>query len=193
MTLGAKPKQSQRQKLDNLLASNRVPSTLAAAFFRHARRWLAGESPGEPARDRGLRAVLRMPTQRQALLSCAVKNADALPSADRDRLLDPAIFGGCGRARRDVAAGRPPSGVELSRRAKDALFGDPDAPERPGQGPDLQRAARRGELRYPRCASAAVNDLRTFNFQPPLNPGDFLPTRSSSSTARRSSSTVSRS
>jgi len=172
VTLGAKPKQSQRQKLDNLLASNRVPSTLAAAFFRHARRWLAGESPGDPLETEAFALFSGMPTQRQALLSCAVKNADAIPSADRDRLLDPGIFGGSGPL--DAVGLATALGVELSRRAKDALFGDPDAQERPGK--DRTFNVLPGEENFePEVRICRVNDLRTGNFRPPLNPGDFLP------------------
>jgi hypothetical protein len=40
LTLGAKPKQSQRSKLEKLLANNRVPSALAASFFHVSRRFL---------------------------------------------------------------------------------------------------------------------------------------------------------
>jgi hypothetical protein len=45
VTLGAKPKQSQRSKLDTLLANTQVPSVLAAAFLSTSRRFLTGHSP----------------------------------------------------------------------------------------------------------------------------------------------------
>jgi hypothetical protein len=45
LTLGAKPKQSQRSKLDTLLANTQVPGVLAAAFLSTSRRFPAGHSP----------------------------------------------------------------------------------------------------------------------------------------------------
>ena len=45
LSIGSKPKQSQRTKLDAILANTRVPSSIAAAFFHHARRFQAGQSP----------------------------------------------------------------------------------------------------------------------------------------------------
>src|SRR5918999_1211742 len=38
VSLGSKPKQSRRRKLDKLLANTRVPSALGASFFHMARR-----------------------------------------------------------------------------------------------------------------------------------------------------------
>ena len=172
VTLGAKPKQSQRQKLDGILAGSRVPSTLAAAFFRHARRFLAGETPGNPLEAQAFALFAAMPAQRQRLLACAVKSADALSGQDRDRLLDAGVFGGSGPL--DAVGLATALGVELSRRAKDALFGDPDASERPGQDRTFDVAP--GEENFlPEVRICTVNDLRTGNFVPPLNLGDYLP------------------
>lgn len=41
VSLGSKPKQSRRSKLDKLLANTRVPSALGASFFHLTRRYLA--------------------------------------------------------------------------------------------------------------------------------------------------------
>src|SRR5690554_5160116 len=48
VTLGAKPKQSQKRKLDRLLTDSHVPSALAASFFHHSRRFLAGHASANP-------------------------------------------------------------------------------------------------------------------------------------------------
>src|SRR3954452_6168748 len=45
LAIGAKPKQSQRSKLDSLLAGSPVPSALAAGFVQTSRRFLAGRAP----------------------------------------------------------------------------------------------------------------------------------------------------
>ena len=57
LALGAKPKQSQRSKLDALLASTQVPSVLAAAFFSTSRRFLTGHSPANAFEVRRVRGV----------------------------------------------------------------------------------------------------------------------------------------
>src|SRR5215472_7948017 len=44
LSIGAKPKQSLRTKLNSLLQNTRVPSTIASGFFQHARRFSAGHS-----------------------------------------------------------------------------------------------------------------------------------------------------
>lgn len=172
VTLGAKPKQSQRQKLDGLLASSRVPSTLAAAFFRHARRWLAGAAPGNPLETEAFALFAAMPAERRTLLACAVRSADAIPSSDRDRLIEPGIFGSS--APLDATELATALGVEIARRGKDALFGDPDAEEQPGRDRTFDIPI--GEENFePEVRICTVNDLRTVNFRPPLTPGDYLP------------------
>src|SRR6185503_7410805 len=45
LALGSKPKQSQRKKLDRLLAGHPVPSAFAASFIHLSRRFLAGKAP----------------------------------------------------------------------------------------------------------------------------------------------------
>jgi hypothetical protein len=48
LSIGSKPKQSLRTKLDSLLQNTRVPSVIASGFFQHARRFSAGRSPANP-------------------------------------------------------------------------------------------------------------------------------------------------
>jgi hypothetical protein len=172
VTLGAKPKQSQRQKLDTLLASSRVPSTLGAGFFRHARRYLAGATPGNGLETEAFALFASMPPELQGLLDCATRSVEALPPSDRDRLLDPAIFGGSGPL--DAPTLATALGQEIARRAKDALFDEPAAEERPGRNRffDVPIGEESFEIQLRICS---VNDLRTANFKPPLNPGDYLP------------------
>jgi hypothetical protein len=58
VSLGAKPKQSRRNKLDKLLANNLVPSTLGASFFHLTRRYFAGKTPANALEESGF-ATLR--------------------------------------------------------------------------------------------------------------------------------------
>src|SRR5688572_30627971 len=48
LALGSKPKQSQKQKIDRLLAGTSVPSTIAAGLIHLMRRFAAGEAPANP-------------------------------------------------------------------------------------------------------------------------------------------------
>jgi len=48
LSIGSKPKQSLRTKLDSLLHNTRVPSAIAGAFFQHARRFSAGQAAANP-------------------------------------------------------------------------------------------------------------------------------------------------
>src|SRR3954470_11952675 len=48
LSIGSKPKQSLRTKLDSLLQNTRVPSAIASGFFQHARRFSAGQAAANP-------------------------------------------------------------------------------------------------------------------------------------------------
>jgi hypothetical protein len=172
VTLGAKPKQSQRQKIDGLLSDSRVPSVLAAGFFRHARRHLAGEAAANSLEERVFALFAAMDANERALLRCATRSIDALPASDRDRLLDPALAGGSGPL--DASTLATALGAELGRRAKDALFDDPNAQERPGRNRcfDVPPGEEFFDVQVRICS---VNDLRTANFTPPLGLGDYRP------------------
>jgi hypothetical protein len=173
LTLGAKPKQSARRKLDTILASSKVPSVLAAGFFRHAGRYLAGEAPANPLETQAFALFRAMPADLQALLRCADASVKGLPAGDRDRLLDPGIFGGSGPL--DAVTLATALGVEIGRRGRDAQFDDPDAVERPGRNRFYDVAP--GEENFDfQLRICSVDDLRTVNFKPPLTAGDYLPT-----------------
>ena len=55
VSLGSKPKQSRRRKLDKLLANTKVPSALAASFFHLTRRQLAGKTAANALEERAVR------------------------------------------------------------------------------------------------------------------------------------------
>src|SRR5258708_31363997 len=72
LTLGAKPKQSQRSKLEKLLANNRVPGALPASFFHVSRRFLEGHSPPNPLEHSAFSILLSLSPALKGVLSCAL-------------------------------------------------------------------------------------------------------------------------
>jgi hypothetical protein len=91
VTLGAKPKQSQKRKLDRLLNGNRVPSALAASFFHHSRRFLAGYAPANSFEQSAFALFRTMSPELQDLMSCAVTSVDALSAEQRQRMFPAAL------------------------------------------------------------------------------------------------------
>src|SRR5438067_838157 len=59
-SLGSKPKQSRRRKLDKLLANTRVPSALGASFFHLTRRYLAGKTTANALEERAFATLRRL-------------------------------------------------------------------------------------------------------------------------------------
>jgi hypothetical protein len=86
--IGAKPKQSQRSKLDKLLANSPVPSALAAGFVQTSRRYLAGRTPANAFEADTFGVLQAMPAELQRTLSCALGSFEALGAAERDQLVD---------------------------------------------------------------------------------------------------------
>src|SRR5260370_687965 len=134
LTLGAKPKQSQRSKLEKLLANNRVPSALAASFFHVSRRFLEGHSPANPLEESAFSVLRSLSPELKGVLSCALGSFDSLPSNQRDRLfasaltLDPNVPLDANTLAEAVAA-------ELVQRVGVQVFDDPGAAgtKRPGR------------------------------------------------------------
>src|SRR5215831_18890564 len=85
-SLGAKPKQSRRRKLDKLLANARVPSALGASFFQLARRFLAGRQAANALETRVFAKFRRLSPDLLRVLACARDSFDALSAGERDRL-----------------------------------------------------------------------------------------------------------
>jgi hypothetical protein len=84
-SLGSKPKQSRRSKLDKLLASTRVPSVLGASFFHLTRRYLAGKVV-QRAGTASLRDIPWAVSRLAASPGCARDSFDSLSSGERDAL-----------------------------------------------------------------------------------------------------------
>lgn len=173
-SLGAKPKQSRRQKVDKLLANVRVPSALGAAFFQMARRQLAGKAAGSELEQRAFARLSALSPDIRRVLRCALDSFDALPPTERNRLFDASVLGDI-----DQAVTLPllldAFGQELVNNATLQVFGDVScATERPGlvrvlpipPGTEFPPAA---------VVICRVNGLRTGQSRPPLSAADFTP------------------
>lgn len=174
VSLGAKPKQSRRRKLDKLLANVRVPSTLGAAFFHLTRRYLAGKTAANPLETRGFASLRRMPPDLQRILACAADSFDSLSAGERDRLFVSAVL-------RDVDQPLDPTQLtqlfaeEIAANIGVQLFDDPgcSTEEHPGQVRTLPHPG--GEFPPAPVRVCRINNLRTAHVLPPLTLGDYTP------------------
>lgn len=173
LALGSKPKQSQQRKLEKLLANNPVPSVLAASFVHVSRRFLAGRAPANPLEESVFDRLRSLPPDVRSILSCAVGQVDALPHGDRDSLFDATLGGSL-----DTAIGpkqlADAFASELAQRASLLAFDDPVCvTEVPGKVRVFDPGA--GEFFTAQVRIYRINGLRTANYLPFVNIGDYLP------------------
>ncbi len=173
-SLGSKPKQSRRQKLDKLLDNTRVPSTLAASFFQLTRRYLAGKSPANPLETRAFTTLRRLPPELQRVLECAQDSFDGLTVSERDRLFSSSVLGGVDQPV-DIQQLTEALANELASNIGVMVFDDVRCAidEHPGQVRTPPFPG--GEFPPPPVRICRVNGLRTGGFVPPLSPGDYTP------------------
>ncbi len=170
--LGAKPKQSRQRKLEKLLANNRVPSTLAASFFHVSRRFLAGQSAANPFEESAFGVLRSLTPELRAVLSCSLRSFDSIPSNDRGRLFD-ASLPSDPNVPLDASTLAVAFSRELTERVGDlaSVSIEPEQ-ERPGQNRFFEDES---EVPLTQLRICRVNGLRTLNFTPTLEPGDYLP------------------
>lgn len=173
LALGAKPKQSQRSKLDALLASTQAPSVLAAAFFSTSRRFLTGHSPANAFEVSAFEVFRSLSPDVKRIMSCAVTSFDALGRGERDRLFDPTVPTDP-EVPLDAEILATALAREITQRAGVEVFGDPNGveQERPGKNRFFKPPPETFDVQLRICS---VNGLRTGEFEPPLNPGDYTP------------------
>jgi hypothetical protein len=174
LSIGSKPKQSLRTKLDALLANTPVPSAIAAGFFQHARRFTVGQSPANPLETQVFDFFQTLPANLKSVLSCSVSSFDGITQDERNRLFDPSIP-------QDPTVPLDANTLatafvkEVSQRVGVEVFDDPHAleDERPGQNRFFNPT---GDDVFPtQLRICTVNGLRTNEFAPFLNPSDYLP------------------
>ncbi len=174
LSIGSKPKQSLRTKLDALLEETRVPSAIGAAFFQHSRRFLAGASPHDSLEGEVFELFESLPGELQSILSCSVASFDGIAESERTVLLDPSIPQDAAVA---IDAETLASAFvrELKERVGAEAFDDPHAleAERPGRNRFFDPSG--GETFEIQLRICSVNGLRTNEFAPALQPGDYLP------------------
>jgi hypothetical protein len=172
LALGSKPKQSQRQKLDRLLAGNPVPSAFAASFIHVSRRFLAGKAPANTVEQQMFDRLQALSPALRRTLSCAMDQFDAIPAADRIRLFDTTLIG-------DLNTPLDPARVakafvdEIAVRATQVALDDPECQtETPGKIRVFDPGAG-GEIFTSQVVICRINGLRTLQFTPPLTSGEF--------------------
>ncbi|MGY1519127.1 hypothetical protein [Luteimonas sp. A482] len=173
-SLGGKPKQSRRRKLDTLLGNTRVPSALGATFFHLARRQLAGKPATNVLEQRAFATLGRLTPDLRRVLSCSLASFDTLAPGERDRLFSSEVPRDPDQPLTvDVLA--QAVATELVANVGLQLFGDPDGAleERPG----LRRTQPfpGGEFPPTQVRVCRVNALRTGEFLPTLGTGDYTP------------------
>ncbi|MBT2134507.1 hypothetical protein KK137_09195 [Croceibacterium sp. LX-88] len=165
---GAKHKLSRAQKLTIRAARSKVPSLLAASTMHAIRRYGAGYSPANPLEQRLFGKLDALPP---ALLRCMVDGLDQIPPGQRGTLVTDQAFA-------DPAQPLDPGQLviglieEIKQRAALTLFGDPAAVERPGKD---RLYVPVGEDFFTQVRICRINQLRTANYIPSLQPQEYTP------------------
>lgn len=165
---GAKHKLGRAQKLAIRAARSKVPSLLAASTMHAIRRHVAGYAPANALEQRLFGKLDALPP---ALLRCMVDGLDQIPSGQRGTLVPEQAFA-------DPAQPLDPDQLviglveEIRQRAALTLFGDPAAVERPGKD---RLYVPVGEDFFTQVRICRINQLRTANFIPSLQPQEYTP------------------
>jgi hypothetical protein len=172
LALGAKPKQSQRKKLDRLLAGNPVPSTFAASFIHLSRRFLAGKTAANAFEQQMFDRFQALSPALRRTLSCTVDQFDAIPVGDRNRLFDTSLIADLNTPL-DITQFSKSVLDEITVRVTQVSLGDPDcATETPGRIRVFDPGVG-GEIFTSQVIICRINGLRTSQFQPSLSSGEF--------------------
>jgi hypothetical protein len=175
VSLGAKPKQSRRNKLDRLLANNRVPSTLGASFFHLTRRFLAGKAPANALEESGFAILRRLPQELKRVLACASDSLGTLGAAERGRLFAPGLLPSIDQPL-DPAQLSLGFAREIADRVGVQAFDDAACATQEHPGRVRVRPYIPGEENFdPLVRICRVNGLRTGSYTPPLTPGQYTP------------------
>lgn len=175
VSLGAKPKQSRRNKLDRLLANNRVPSTLGASFFHLTRRYLAGKAPANALEQSGFATLDRLAPELKRVLACASESLDSLGDGERSRLFATSLLPSIDQPL-DLAQLSLGFAQEIADRVGVQAFDATACATQEHPGRVRVRPHIPGEENFdPLVRICRVNGLRTASFTPPLSPGEYLP------------------
>jgi hypothetical protein len=170
LALGVKPKQSQQRKIEKALAGTPIPSAFAAAFLHAGRRFLAGRQAANPLETEIFDRLQAFSPTLKAILACALEQFDALPPADRNRLVDVQAIGDDATPL-DAASLGTALAAEISKRASVLAFGHDCLTEEPGKVRVFDPGF--AEIFESQVKICRINGLRTGQFAPPLAPGEY--------------------
>jgi len=173
-SLGAKPKQSRRRKLDKLLANTRVPSAFGASFFHLTRRYLAGMVPANALEERAFAKLRRLSPDLQLVLACARDSFDSLSSSERDRLFASDLLSDINQPI-EIAQLTQAFAQEIVQNVGLQVFGDTRCPTEEHAGQVRTPPFPGGEFPPAPVVVCRINGLRTGQFRPALAPGDYTP------------------
>jgi hypothetical protein len=167
---GAKHKLSSDYKLTQLANSILVPSSLAAGAIHMARRFLLGKAAAN-ALEASVFATLGQMSR--DILACWVAAFDAMPVRQVNRLLAQSLVLDPDNPI-DEGILTAALAQEIKQRISVEVFGDPQGgdQERPGR---MRVYVPQGEDFFSQVRICSINELRTANFIPPINIGDYLP------------------
>jgi hypothetical protein len=170
---GAKHKKSSAQRLARIAASTSLPSTIASGVLQTCRRFMAGEGPANSLeRDAFARLETTTPTMRD-VLSCAIDGLDRLSADLKSRLFDTSLLSDLSQPT-TAAALTSAWAEEVVARAAEQIFGDEEALE--AEVPGQIRIFEPGDDVFPSPVRICrLNGLRTAQFRPSLDGGDYLP------------------
>jgi hypothetical protein len=170
---GAKHKQSREQRLHKIAHGSKLPSSLASNIVHMSRRFLLGKEPANPLERTAFRILGQTSPLMRDVLSCAIKAFDEIPSGQRSQLFDTSLIMDPDHAVSQQALSTAWM-EEVVGRAGDLVFGDTQGlkEERPGQ----VRIFEPGDDAFlTPVRICRLNGLRTRNFRPGLDAGDYLP------------------
>lgn len=168
---GRKHKQSPAQKRARRLATQRVPSVLAASTLALVQRYLAGTAPANALEQAVHARLARAEPLALQTLRCATGKLDAMPPAERATLFDDG-FPASQPVTPETLAQR--LGLEYAQRASLAAFGEIQAfeQERPGRVRVFTPGV---EDFFVQLRICSIDGLRTDDYIPTLTPGAYTP------------------
>jgi hypothetical protein len=174
VSLGAKPKQSQKSKLDRLLKNNPVASAFAASFIHTCKRYIAGKTAANPLEVTMFKKFDTLSPQNKKLLKCTSKSADTLSSKHKSLLAD-SLMQDINTPVNEISLADAFE-KEITTLVSGLALGNYAAPleERPGK---IRLVENIGdpEVYSNQIRIFKVNNLRTTDNIPVLRQEDFLP------------------
>lgn len=174
VSLGSKPKQSRRRKLNRLLSTTRVPSALGASFFHMTRRYLAGKTAGNSLEERTFATFRRLSPELQRVMACTVESFDSLSNSERNQLFDSDLLGNIDQPNA-VTKLQEAFAQEILENVGVQVLEDPrcGTEEHSGRVRTLPNPG--GEFPPAPVVVCRINGLRTGTFRPSLELEDYSP------------------